>query len=91
MSIAQFLIQITSETSFLYCGKSVRSEVCFVIDVGDGAHTRTQDDFDVIGKVELETKNLSFEKKTLKLFKMQQKIILERERGACFLPCQRQW
>lgn len=53
MGVTQFLIQVIGETSFLYRGETVGAEICFVIDVGDGTHAWTEDDFDVIREVEL--------------------------------------
>lgn len=55
MGITDFLIQIAAASVLHYRLESVGTEILVTIHVSYGIHERTQDNFHVIGKVELDS------------------------------------
>lgn len=53
--ITDFLIQIAAASMLHDCLESIGTEILVAIHVSDGIHEWTQDDFHVIGKVELDS------------------------------------
>lgn len=53
MGITYFLIQILGTAMLDDCGETISTEIPFMIHIGNGTHAGTQNDFHVIGEVQL--------------------------------------